>query len=371
MEIAGILLLSCSLFYLILFSYPFVMIALAAFNKGSKLQQPTFTQPVSILIACYNEEKSILNKINSFLEADEWIEDSEILVISAGSTDGTNELLKGFQSHPNVRALILDEHLSKIEALNFAFSLSRHDILVFSDCRQRMEKGSLKQLIKNFSDDSIGTVNSTLVNRSIGKEPSRIRIWLNKTALAESVSGSSLNVYGALYAQRKTIYRKVPADLLFDDLFVVVSTIAQGKRLVQEKNAIIYDIDFGKYYQQERIERLTRGLLIFLVKQWQLILKMPAQPLFRFLIFKYLKLLMPFIHILFIISVAIMIKPFINPLMVIAGLATLAIVLWITPSRKFLFLFCRINFYIMTSTLSFLFFNKRDLGWKKLQADHI
>jgi hypothetical protein len=89
-------------------------------------------------------------------------------------------------------------------------------------------------------------------------------------------------VFGALYAQRKSVYRTIPTDTIFDDLFVAVSTIVQGRRVIQEKEAIIYDVELYRYYNKERLERLARGLLMFLCNHTALIMQLPLGVLIRF-----------------------------------------------------------------------------------------
>ena len=173
----------------------------------------------------------------------------------------TNAILKEFRHHSDIVLMIYEEHFTKIECVNRAAARSKNDILVFSDCRQRMKSGSIKRLLYNFDDQSIGTVTATLINLKDGKA-SRIRSVLNRVAFSESIKGSCLNVFGALYAQRKSVYRTIPTDIIFDDLFVVVSTIVQHKRLVQENEAIIYDVNFNRYYNKE--SKGSQRLLLFL-----------------------------------------------------------------------------------------------------------
>ncbi len=366
--LAVLLLCMAGLIPLLLLLYP----ALAWLRQLPVSKKPAadepFSAPVSIIISCYNEEAFILQKINSFLDADEWIPGSELLVVSGGSADGTNAILETFREHPQVRVFIFEARIGKINSVNLAVEASKNEILVFSDCRQHMKPGSVKRLVARFSDNRTGTVNSTLCDAPPGKKGSLLRRLLNQVAYHESVGGSSLNLYGALYAQRKSIYRPIPSDILFDDLFVIVSTIAQGSRLVQEKEAVIYDVRFGKYYSAERIERLTRGLLVFLFRHGTEIGRMPFVFRFRFLLYKYAKLLLPVLLLLTAVSALYLAAPFISWMHVAGFAAGLLVLLGIPKTRAAVFLVLRINFFMLRATLRFLFLNERSISWQKLQV---
>ena len=327
-------------------------------------------QPVSIIIAAYNEERFIRDKICSVIDKEYWIEGSEVIVVSAGSTDNTNVILNEFGNHRDIVLIIYQEHLSKIEAVNLAVSRSKNAILVFSDCRQRMKSGSIRNLLYNFSDASVGTVTATLVNVR-GSKVSQIRTVLNCVALAQSKNGSCLNVFGALYAQRKSVYRTIPTDIIFDDLFVVVSTIVQRKRLIQEKEAIIYDVDFNRYYNKERLERLARGLLMFLWNHTALIMQLPIGCLIRFLGFKYLKLVCPFLLTMSMACALYLIIPVISVQIVSVVALLLLIAFGIKGSRDVICLFVRMNVYFMTAVFKFVCLNRRDTSWRKLELDQL
>lgn len=322
--------------------------------------------PVSIILTCYNEDKYVHQKISSLLDEKNWIKGSEIIVVTGGSTDSTNVELIKFKDHPYVTVHILESRISKIQGVNIGVSKAQHNFLVFSDFRQEMEPGSIFNLLKNFDDPSIGTVSGTLVDTKNISKPSFTRSLLNTIAIKESLNSSSLNVFGALYAQRRECFTHIPEDILFDDLFVTASTLAQNKRLVQEKNAIIYDVNFDQYYRKERIMRLARGLLLFLFNHLELIKKIPLKLRIRFLVFKYLKLTFPISLFLLLISTTglMMIGEYFLPLM----LLSLASVLLIIPfSRKLFIMSILIHYYFAIAIILYLNGNGRSVFWEKLQ----
>lgn len=351
---------------LLLAFYPIAVWVRAKLFPKPILKDHAFSQAVSIIIACSNEEMFIRQKINSFLHPDEWIEGSEIIVVCNNSTDSTEKILAEFSSHPSITVIIEKGQSSKIRSINRAVKIARHQILVFSDCRQIMKKGSVKELVANFNDLEVGTVNSTLIDNKNGKGYS-MRSILNFISHCESRSGSSLNVFGALYAQRKEVFKDFPEDMLFDDLFVVVSTLIQKKRLICEKNAVIYDLPFKNYYGSNRIQRLARGLLIFLFKHHDLIRQLNFETRLRFITFKYLKLILPFsLLIMAVDSIYLLSKMDMQ-----MNLAVLILVFGFfifKPCRSLLIQILRINYNFMIATIQFLFFNNRKNKWDKLKV---
>lgn len=326
----------------------------------------SFLAPVSIIITCYNEEDFIEDRIEAFLKKENWIADSEIIIVTGGSTDSTEEILKKYEFHEAVKPLIFDRRILKIEGVNIGVKESKNEFLVFSDCRQEIEPSSVPSLINHFSDAEIGLVNSTLIDSKNASSPSFLRSLLNYLAIRLSVNSSSLNVFGALYAQRKACFREIPNDVLFDDLFVTASMLAQKKRLVQDKNAIIYDMNFTMYYQKERIMRLARGLLLFLVNHFSDIQAIPVGDRMRFLIFKYVKLMLPFAALLFLCSLLGMFifGQYIFPVVVIS----LIVLLLIIPfSRKTTRQLMEIHYYFGIAVIQFALGKNRSITWDKLK----
>lgn len=364
MIIIQLTLLISILLLLLLICYPIYVWICSLIHRKTIQKTKSFIQPVSIIIACYNEEKYIRKKIESFLEKEEWIDGSEIIVVSNGSTDLTNTILLEFKNNFFVKIIILEGVVSKILSLNIAVKESKHEILLFSDCRQLMKKGSVKNLVNNFSNSNIGTVSATLKDEYEHKFS--LRCILNFISCCESKFGSSLNVFGALYAQRKSVYREIPQNLLFDDLFVIVSTLNQKKRLITDSEAIIYDIAFTQYYTEDRIRRLIRGLLIFFFTHFTFIFKLPFNELIRFLIFKYLKLLLPFILLTICFDITYLSYNLIPIKYIYIALPLILLLFIFKSSRKLLYHFISINYHFFIGFLLYVFGMNRSNKWNKL-----
>jgi len=364
MLLIKISLIACALFIFILGSYPILVRLISFLFPNNVKKSPEFIRPVSIIIASYNEEKYIKQKLDSFLDPDEWIPDSEIIVFSCGSNDNTNNILHEYKQNEKLNIFITDEHLSKINIINEAVKKAKNDLLVFSDVRQKMKKGSAKHLVNNFYDPDVGTVTCQIKDY---EKPDRfsLRTILNFISLNESKINSCTNIFGALYAQRKSLFREIPSGLLFDDLFVVVSALSQNKRLIMDKYAVLYELPFLKYYITERIQRLTRGLLLCLLLERKKIGEIPFLMRMRFLLFKYFKLILPFILLITGIDAIVLFICYFSFQLLYFILALTGFVLIIKSIRQFCFHLIKINYYFLLSTIRFFFMDVRDNRWEK------
>ncbi|MDH4471328.1 MAG: glycosyltransferase [Fluviicola sp.] len=359
------LLFCCSgILIALLLAYPLFSYLRSVISPDPVKKDATFQPPVSIVIACYNEERYLQEKLETLLAPDEWIEGSEIIVVSTGSTDRSNSILQSFAHRPEI-TILLEDRITKIEALNKAVPLARHDYLVFSDCRQYMKPGSVKELISNLKDERVGTVTCTILDTR--ERPTFFRRLYLFLAKCDSKANSTFNLYGALYAQRRDVFRPIPDHLLFDDFFVAISTLSQQKRLIQEENSVLYDIPFPHYYHRERIERLARGLLIFFFNNYSLIGQIPLKTRIRLLIYKYLKLLLPFLALIFALTSLLLFWETLFSVTTLFVITMLSLfVLTSNSLTQHCFLILKINLYFFNALLGYAFLNRRSKHWKPL-----
>ena len=119
------------LVFLILYTYlgyPIMLFLLSLFiNNPTK--KSNILPPVSLIIAAYNEEKVIEKKILNSLKLD--YPNLEIIVISDGSDDKTNEICKKYSK--KITFIEIKQRAGKINALNTAVPMAQGDIILFSD----------------------------------------------------------------------------------------------------------------------------------------------------------------------------------------------------------------------------------------------
>ena len=290
--------------FYIYIGYP-VMAHLLSLLYKERRQEKYIYPDISIIMSVYNEEENIANKLKSIFELDYPKEKIEILIGSDGSTDGTDEIASAASRPRNdegegprndgfpLRLYKQEKRSGKPSVLNMLVKEAKGEILVFTDARQALDKDSVKELVKNFSDPKIGSVSAELFFREEETQTGRGvgLYWEYEKFIrkAESRIGSMLGATGALYAIRRSLYSEVPSDLLLDDMYIPMAVIQKGYRAIFDNKAKIYD----KYSSgaREEFARKVRTL----AGNFQLFVKMVwARVWWQFISHKFMRLLAPY-----------------------------------------------------------------------------
>ena len=122
-----------------------------------RLPRRRFEEPVSIVMAAYNEGKVIAETLRSLLTTD-YKGEIEIVVVDDGSSDNTSEEIERVADvDPRVR-LLRQENRGKARALQRALTAVRHQIVVFVDADTHFQDDTLRLLLEPFADETIGAV---------------------------------------------------------------------------------------------------------------------------------------------------------------------------------------------------------------------
>lgn len=235
--------------FLILYNYivyPGVVISLAAllrrFYPGKpKPDVESCDKSVTFVIAAYNEERVIEQKIRNTLEIDYPRDLFEIIVVTDGSNDRTPELVKLFEKS-GVRLLHQSERRGKTAALNRAVEAASGEIIVFSDANNDFSSNSVKMLVRNFADPAIGGVcGSKRIKQNKHRDSSSgdSLYWKYESAIksAESQIGSITGADGEIFAIRRELYHTIDDNVINDDAEITLSIIQQNYRVVYDKDA--------------------------------------------------------------------------------------------------------------------------------------
>ena len=238
---AVIFLASLSFILYILFGYPLLLAALA--RRESKIQKHFEPAEVSILLTVYNGERWIRDRLLSILALDYPPDLKRVTVISDGSTDRTDEIVREFATQ-GVELLRVPRG-GKAAALNAGLSAARGDILFFTDVRQPLDPGCLKSLVACLGDPSVGAVCGHVYFLGNSEEQQahmglywRYEKWirLSQTRVHSIQAGT-----GCIYAMRRELARPIPPDTLLDDSYLPLCAFFRGYRFVFDTGAIAYE----------------------------------------------------------------------------------------------------------------------------------
>jgi cellulose synthase/poly-beta-1,6-N-acetylglucosamine synthase-like glycosyltransferase len=235
-------------FWLLLFilvytyiGYP-ILIFLISKISAKEIEKDLYEPFVSILIAAYNEEEHIRNTIENKLVLNYPKGKIEIIVISDGSTDRTDEIVNRYCKN-NVKLLRQDPRKGKTAALNMAVTKARGEILVFSDANSIFDEDALLHMMQNFVQPKVGYVTGKMVYTNpdgtmIGDGCSAYMKYENFLRENETKIGSVVGSNGGIDAVRKPLYDPMRDDQL-PDFVLPLSVAEKGYRIIYEPHAIL------------------------------------------------------------------------------------------------------------------------------------
>lgn len=224
--------------------YPLLAACLGTFLHRDVRKAP-LEPVVTILIAAYNEEEWITTTIENKLALHYPQDKLEIIVISDGSTDRTDEIASGFAGR-NVRLLRQEPRAGKTSAINLAVPLARGEIIVFSDANSLYAPEALRRLVANFADEEVGYVTGRMIYANpdgtpIGEGCSAYMKYENVLRSIETRLGSIVGVDGGIDAVRASLYQPMRADQL-PDCVLPLKVMEQGYRVVYEPEAVLWEL---------------------------------------------------------------------------------------------------------------------------------
>ncbi|MFZ2072494.1 MAG: glycosyltransferase family 2 protein [Minisyncoccia bacterium] len=120
---------------------------------------------VTIIIPCYNEEKTIKGTINSLLNLDYPKDKLKLIIIDDGSKDNTFNVAKEeFENYPNIK-IIQKKNGGKYTALNMGLELTDTPFLGCLDADSFVDAQALKRIMTYFLDkDTMAVAPSIIVD---------------------------------------------------------------------------------------------------------------------------------------------------------------------------------------------------------------
>jgi cellulose synthase/poly-beta-1,6-N-acetylglucosamine synthase-like glycosyltransferase len=106
---------------------------------------------VTIIVPCWNEERTVSKTIHSLLNLDYPKDKLKIMVVDDGSTDNTWNVVQKFKNYPQIE-LHTKENGGKYTALNYGISKLTTDLVGCLDADSYVHKDSMKKIALYFED---------------------------------------------------------------------------------------------------------------------------------------------------------------------------------------------------------------------------
>jgi cellulose synthase/poly-beta-1,6-N-acetylglucosamine synthase-like glycosyltransferase len=254
------------------FGYPLLLSLGSALRRsggGSASGDPSqgaTLPPVSITVPVYNEAHQIEDLLASLVALEYPSGRRQILIVSDGSTDGTDDLVRRWADR-GVELLAVEERGGKGAAENAARPHLTGEIIVNTDASIRIRPDALRHLVAPFADPTVGVVS--------GRDVSVTRLDQDQNTGEggyvgyemfvrdlETRVGGIVGASGCFYATRRELHEvAVPAELSRDFASVLVAR-DHGFRAVSAPEAVCYVPRTGSLRKEYRrkVRTVARGM---------------------------------------------------------------------------------------------------------------
>lgn len=237
-----------SILALILYHYlifPLILYILSICCPRNYNKVFTDSLTVSFIVAALNEEKVIRQKIENCLEMDYPTDKLQFIFVLDGSTDSSYEIVKSYE-HLGFISLHDPQRRGKTAAINRAMKIAEGDVVVFSDANSMFNKKAIRNLLQNFSDESIGGVCGrkgivTNMDRAASRGDSFYWNIESVIKILESNIGSISTGDGEIFAIRRKLFQILQENIINDDTAITFDLISAGFRVVYEPSAVTYE----------------------------------------------------------------------------------------------------------------------------------
>jgi cellulose synthase/poly-beta-1,6-N-acetylglucosamine synthase-like glycosyltransferase len=154
--------------------------------KKEMTRENAYHPSVTVLVPCYNEEKTVAGTVKSLLALDYPKDKLNIFIIDDGSTDRTFEIMKTFEQEPQV-TLFQKENGGKHTALNLGIKHATSELVGCLDADSFVAPNALSEIVKYFGDATVMAVtpavkihNATTVLEGIQRVEYNMGIFLRK-----------------------------------------------------------------------------------------------------------------------------------------------------------------------------------------------
>jgi cellulose synthase/poly-beta-1,6-N-acetylglucosamine synthase-like glycosyltransferase len=225
---------------------------------------------VTLVVAAFDEESCIGEKVANSLALDYPQDRLEILIGCDGCTDRTAAVARE-AGGSRVRVVELAPRSGKATVLARLVPAASGDVVVLTDANVALDPGAVRALVRRFSDPGVGAVVGRLRLVTPAGAPDEGLYWRYETLLKylEGRLGCVLGANGGIYAIRRILFGPLPADTVTDDFVIPARIAVRGWKVPYEPAAVALEEATGDARKEfGRRSRIGAG-------NWQALSRIP------------------------------------------------------------------------------------------------
>jgi len=199
---------------------------------------------ISIIVTVYNEAHQVESLLQSLVALEYPADFRQILVVSDGSTDGTDDIVREWEDR-GVELLRVEPRSGKTGAENAARAHLTGDIVVSTDASVRIRPDALLPLVRPFHDPRVGVTSGKDVSVTRHDHHANFgearyvtyEMWVRDL---ETRAGGIVGASGSLYAVRARLYCRWLEPNLSRDFASVLLARLGGQVGISASEALCY-----------------------------------------------------------------------------------------------------------------------------------
>jgi cellulose synthase/poly-beta-1,6-N-acetylglucosamine synthase-like glycosyltransferase len=229
-------------------------------NKVEQIADNYINPNITHIIACYNEESIIEDKIYNSLNLTYPDSKLSTIFVTDGSNDKTAELVR--EHSGNIIHYHQNDRKGKLHAVNRVITKVQSSIVVFSDANAILNKEALIKITAPFHDANVGAVSGekrVIIDEHDDASSSGESFYWKYESTLKALDWEVNTVVGAageLFAIRTELYLPPPPNSLIEDFITSMTVAKLGYRVAYEPEA--YAVEKGSESLEEELKRKVR-----------------------------------------------------------------------------------------------------------------
>lgn len=195
---------------------------------------------VSVAVLAYNEERNIGRLLDSLLKQKlDIVNIKEIIIVSSGSTDNTDQIVRDYSSkHKKVRLITEKERRGKYAAINKVLPAAKSNIIVQVSADVLPKNNTIEELCKPLLDPAVGIVGGHPI--PLNKKTCFMGFLVHFQWDLHHEICLLKPKFGEIIAFRK-VFKQLPGNCVCDEENIASLINDRGFKLCYAPHAIVYN----------------------------------------------------------------------------------------------------------------------------------